>query len=426
MVAIRTRSVRLLYGAMVVIVLLSLHGTESVSSSSSSSSSLSNHRENYAVIVSSSQYWFNYRHTINALTMYNILKEQGNFTDDRIILMLADEYAVNNRNPYKNYLTFTSSDRNPSSSSIFLDDLYKADEIEIDYRGHDVTVENLARVLSGRSGASNPLPVLPADTSEANIFVYLTGHGGDSFFKFQDVEEIMAADLAALVRQRSFHKLLFMADTCQAFTLGDYMEDLENVIMIGSSLRDESSYAHHSNSELGLSMIERYTFGVQQQFQQLMKQSTAAAAQHFMSTTTLCEALVAPYSYESQRAHIGIRPASLANASTSNHDDDTTRLVLADFFVNRAATALATPAQVWSPKSRSIKFYPRHDDANQQSLLPLPRQYPKIRDFADPLCEGNNTSHNSPNASLSFLATLSVLSLVLMKLRPAQQKSKMD
>ena len=301
------------------------------------------HTENYAVIVSSSRYWFNYRHAVNALTMYRILKEQGNFTDDRIILMLADEYAINPRNPYKNFMTSSSSTISSTSIS-----LYKGDDIEIDYRGEDVTVENLARVLSGKAPPGSILPVIPADTPTANIFLYLTGHGGDSFFKFQDVEEIMAADLAALLRQRSFHRALFIADTCQAFTLGDQMEDMANannrVIMIGSSLRDESSYAHHSNTDLGLASIERYTFALDQFISgnNNMKNTN-------WQTIGIYDALVAPYSYESQRAHIGIRPPSIQT-------DNATGIVLADFFVNKASqqhqgAATLTMAQPWSTKN---------------------------------------------------------------------------
>lgn len=32
--------------------------------------------------------------------------------------------------------------------------------------------------------------------SRSNIFVYMTGHGGDEFLKFQDNEEISAFDIA--------------------------------------------------------------------------------------------------------------------------------------------------------------------------------------------------------------------------------------
>jgi phosphatidylinositol glycan class K len=40
------------------------------------------------------------------------------------------------------------------------------------------------------------------DTDErSNIFVYLTGHGGDEFLKFQDAEEVSAFDIADAFQQ---------------------------------------------------------------------------------------------------------------------------------------------------------------------------------------------------------------------------------
>ena len=211
--------------------------------------------------------------------------------------------------------------------------LYDGQDIEIDYRGEDVTVENLARVLSGRSPLASSMPVIPAHSaSQVNLFLYLTGHGGDGFFKFQDVEEILATDLGALLRQRAFANVLFIADTCQAFTLGEKMQDLHNVVVVGSSLRDESSYAHHSNAELGLAMIERYTYALEQFLVKNAKTRNIFAQK-------LHDALIAPYSYESQRAHIGMQQLGTSNETA----------VLGDYLVNRQA---APPApRPWSPKA---------------------------------------------------------------------------
>lgn len=52
----------------------------------------------YAVIVSGSRYWFNYRHSANALAVYTLLRRAG-VPDDRIILMLAEDHSskLNNR-----------------------------------------------------------------------------------------------------------------------------------------------------------------------------------------------------------------------------------------------------------------------------------------------------------------------------------------
>ncbi len=55
---------------------------------------------NWAVIVSTSRHWLNYRHSANALAMYRVLKRFG-FPDSNIILMLSDDHACNPRNPYK-------------------------------------------------------------------------------------------------------------------------------------------------------------------------------------------------------------------------------------------------------------------------------------------------------------------------------------
>jgi GPI-anchor transamidase subunit K len=134
---------------------------------------------NHAVIVSSSRYWFNYRHVNNALVFYQLCKSNG-IPDENIILMLADDLPSNARNPFKNGMYASGPDDTKT--------LYDA-SIEIDYRGEDVNVENLARVLLGRQGDSVTVaapgngghlqrrPHLKTD-SNSNILIFLTGHGG--------------------------------------------------------------------------------------------------------------------------------------------------------------------------------------------------------------------------------------------------------
>ena len=53
----------------------------------------------FYVLLSSSKFYFNYRHTGNTLVIYEHLKSMG-VTDDRIILMLPENHACNARNPY--------------------------------------------------------------------------------------------------------------------------------------------------------------------------------------------------------------------------------------------------------------------------------------------------------------------------------------
>lgn len=94
---------------------------------------------NWAVLVSTSRFWFNYRHMANVLSMYRTVKRLG-IPDSQIILMLSDDVACNSRN------LFPGSVFNNKDHAI---DLY-GDSVEVDYRGYEVTVENFIRLLTDR------------------------------------------------------------------------------------------------------------------------------------------------------------------------------------------------------------------------------------------------------------------------------------
>ncbi|KAL7491249.1 hypothetical protein ACHAWT_001158 [Skeletonema menzelii] len=218
-----------------------------------------NHTSNVAVIVSSSRYWFNYRHVSNALSIYQLLK-RGGITDDNIVLMLADDIPCNMRNPFRGKIFSRGANRGSG------DDLMEG--VEIDYFGTDVTVDAFLRVLLGRNlpgeGETNGLHrrSLPKMDENTNVMVLLTGHGGDNFFKFQDGEELMSNDIASVFSQmytmKRYNQILFISDTCQAFTMADEIK-VPNVYSVGSSLKGQNSYASHSDPQVGQSVIDRYS-----------------------------------------------------------------------------------------------------------------------------------------------------------------------
>ena len=223
-----------------------------------------NHTRNAAILVSSSRYWHNYRHVSNVLSLYDLLKNGGGFSDEDIILMIADDIPCDGRNPYRNAI-YPQQARGGAGHSV-----YDAD-IEIDYRGTDVTVANFLRVLTGRHEVGESPSRRLRLTPETNLLVMLTGHGGDGFFKFQDGEELMVQDISDAFRQMRkmgrYNELLLVADTCQAFTLNPTgagilsdVAEVPNVMTVASSLRDQNSYAHHSDAEIGQSIVDRYTY----------------------------------------------------------------------------------------------------------------------------------------------------------------------
>ncbi|KAJ4395438.1 glycosylphosphatidylinositol anchor biosynthesis [Didymella pomorum] len=210
------------------------------------------HTSNWAVLVGTSRFWFNYRHLANVLSLYRTVKRLG-IPDSQIILMLPDDMACNPRNAFPGAV-FNNADRAL--------DLY-GDNIEVDYRGYEVTVENFIRLMTDRWGEDTPRSKRLMTDERSNILVYMTGHGGNEFLKFQDAEEISAFDLADAFGQmwekKRYHEMLFMIDTCQANTMYSKFYS-PNILATGSSEIDQSSYSHHADQDVGVAVIDRYTY----------------------------------------------------------------------------------------------------------------------------------------------------------------------
>lgn len=212
------------------------------------------HTSNWAVLVSTSRFWFNYRHLANTLSLYRTVKRLG-IPDSQILLLLPDDMACNPRNAFSGTV-YSNSDRRM--------DLY-GENVEVDYRGYEVTVENFIRLLTDRWEEGVPASKRLQTDEGSNILIYMTGHGGSEFLKFQDSEEISSWDLADAFSQmrekKRYNEMLFMIDTCQANTL--YRQFYaEGVIATGSSEEDESSYSHHADSDVGVAVIDRWTYYV--------------------------------------------------------------------------------------------------------------------------------------------------------------------
>ena len=57
----------------------------------------------------------------------------------------------------------------------------------------------------------------------------------------------------------SYHEMLFMIDTCQANTMYSKFYS-PNILATGSSEIDQSSYSHHADNDVGVAVIDRYTY----------------------------------------------------------------------------------------------------------------------------------------------------------------------
>lgn len=270
-------------------------------------SSDSRHTNNWAVLVSTSRFWFNYRHMANVLSLYRTVKRLG-IPDSQIILMLSDDIACNPRNAFPGTV-FNNQDQGF--------DLY-GNLIEVDYRGYEVTVENFIRLLTDRWDENHPRSKRLLTDENSNIFIYLTGHGGNEFLKFQDAEEIGSYDIAdafeQMYKKKRYNEIFFMIDTCQANSMYERFYS-PNILAIGSSKVDESSYSHHSDLDIGVAVIDRFTYYTLDFLEKIDKNSTATM-----------DKLFDEYSFENIHSTPGIR--------TDLFKRDVKDVRLTDFFGN--------------------------------------------------------------------------------------------
>ncbi|PVF92792.1 hypothetical protein CPB86DRAFT_743810 [Serendipita vermifera] len=281
------------------------------------------HTNNWAVLVCSSRYWFNYRHMANTLGMYRTVKRLG-IPDSNIIVMLADDVSCNARNKFP--ATVYSNSRRSL-------DLY-GENIEVDYRGYEVTVENFLRLLTGRVDPSLPRSKRLLTDEKSNIFVYMTGHGGAEFLKFQDNEEISAFDIADAFEQmwqkKRYHEIFFMIDTCQANTMYSKFYS-PNILATGSSEIDESSYSYENDNDIGVAVIDRFTHLVLSFLENINKTSQATMQELFDA-----------YDFNHIRSHAGVRKDLFGR--------DPSQVLLTDFFGGVSQVDVVEPEEVAEAK----------------------------------------------------------------------------
>ncbi|GLT95139.1 hypothetical protein SLE2022_128380 [Rubroshorea leprosula] len=269
----RVKMYSLFDSKVILVLLMSMILCDSVADASSGDTTM--HTNNWAVLVCTSRFWFNYRHMANTLSLYRTVKRLG-IPDERIILMLADDMACNARNRYPAQVFNNENHRL---------NLY-GDNVEVDYRGYEVTVENFLRVLTGRHETAVPRSKRLLSDEGSHILLYMTGHGGDEFLKFQDSEELQSHDLADAVKQMKekhrFKELLIMVDTCQASTLFNQLQS-PGVLAIGSSMKGENSYSHHLDSDVGVSVVDRFTYYTLAFFERLNIYDNASLSSLFSS-----------------------------------------------------------------------------------------------------------------------------------------------
>jgi hypothetical protein len=202
------------------------------------------------------------------LSVYQIVKKMG-IPDSHIILMSGLDVANDARNVARGEIFNTD---------VISDGLGNLlEEAEVDFSGDEVTTDLFIRVMLDRLPSSLPRGKRLLSGPNSNLLVFLSGHGGDEFFKFHDTEELSAQDLAdtfhQMHSQRRFRSVLLMLETCQASTMSMHI-DVPNVVTLASSIRGQNSYAYTTGREkVGVATVDRFTHLLGVYFSQTLLQT---------------------------------------------------------------------------------------------------------------------------------------------------------
>ena len=214
--------------------------------------------DRWAVVISPSTTWSNYRHQADAFAMYQLLRQHG-YDDDHIVLIVEDNLANDERNVFPgNIYVERSKDPAAASDPLVNDNVRK--DVKVDYHFNDLQAADLADIMMGRSSARLPEVIHP--TASSDVFFFWSGHGGslegplwgnedaDEYFGKDRIRNIVAEMSAQNGGTRMYRRMMFAIETCFSGHWGDALKGLPDVLVLTAANEQESSKADVHDPEL--------------------------------------------------------------------------------------------------------------------------------------------------------------------------------
>ncbi|KAK6024953.1 peptidase C13 family protein [Ostertagia ostertagi] len=163
--------------------------------------------EIHALLVAGSNGWYNYRHQADVGHAYHTLKRHG-IADENIIVMMYDDIAKNQQNPYPGKMF-----NKPHGDNVY-------EGLKIDYKGSSVTPKNFLNILKGNaSGVEGGNGRVIESNPNDRIFVFFTDHGAVGLIAFPDemltVKELNSA-LKWMHANNRYDQLVFYLESCES------------------------------------------------------------------------------------------------------------------------------------------------------------------------------------------------------------------
>ena len=216
--------------------------------------------DRWAVVVSPSTTWSNYRHQADAFAMYQLLRQHG-YADDHIVLIVEDNLANDERNVFPGQIFVERSNDPAAASDQFVNDDVRKGAV-VDYHFSDLQPADLADIMTGRS--SDRLPKVIHPTASSDVFFFWSGHGGstegplwgnedaDEYFGKERIRHIVAEMADQTGGARLYRRMMFAIETCFSGHWGNALMGLPDVLVLTAANEQESSKADMHDSSLGV------------------------------------------------------------------------------------------------------------------------------------------------------------------------------
>lgn len=217
--------------------------------SESGSQDYSEQKGNWALLAATSDGWSNYRHQADILAIYQLLKSEG-YPDDHIILIMEDDIAMNQSNPYPGVVRVTPGGEN----------LYE--DVEIDYRMSDIDAEDFCNIMQGVR--SERLDKVVGATENDNLFIFWSGHGVPGGMCWGDTSLALTSGifnnaLSAMSQKRGYRKMMMMVEACFSGGVMEQCTGYPGMLFVTAADSDETSKADVFSEDLGVWMSNRFT-----------------------------------------------------------------------------------------------------------------------------------------------------------------------
>lgn len=202
--------------------------------------------DHWALLISPSTSWANYRHQADVFAMYQLLKKHG-YDDEHIIVIAEDNLADCKENADYPGQIFVENGG---------DNVHK--DVKVDYHFSDLTREDIADIMLGKQSAR--LPEVFHTTKSSDILFFWSGHGasddgpiwGDEDALYCFGSERIKDIVEQMHQEGKYRRMMFAIETCFSGLWGKALSGIPDVISITAANAYEPSKADVQNRELGV------------------------------------------------------------------------------------------------------------------------------------------------------------------------------